>query len=103
MTGEGAQIGLWFTVALTFTASTIFIILRSYIRGKAELWSDWLNVLAYVLGVPFWVLIPVGLSHGLAKDPFDGSEFDKKTTALTFFLSQASGLVSVGMGRPRDG
>lgn len=43
MTGEGAQIGLWFTVALTFTASTIFIILRSYIRGKAELWSDWLN------------------------------------------------------------
>lgn len=43
MTAQSAQIGLWFTVALTFTASTILIIIRSYIRGKSELWSDWLN------------------------------------------------------------
>lgn len=37
--------------------------------------------------MPFWVLIPIGLSHGLATDSFDGSEFDKKTTALVRLMS----------------
>lgn len=43
MTAEAAQIWLWFTLAVTFTASTILIILRSYIIRKPELWSVWLN------------------------------------------------------------
>lgn len=45
MTVDSARAWLWVTVAVTFTASTLFVLLRVYARGRSVhwKWSDWLN------------------------------------------------------------